>query len=853
MTDSRVDGLLRKIIKSLIKAGVLLIVFIVTIFVASKIMNKDRENMTVELESASYPVMNMVKGDISYNELHGYANRQVISCLDEDITLLGEKRETGYHIDLYGRTISSLAFEVRNEDGSELIENGDITDYVKSTDSVDGTLYIKDLIDTDKEYSLTFILSDDTDEIIYFYTKIIWSEGMNFEDKTAFITEFHNKLFDRNEAADLKKYLETDSSLNDNSTFADVDIHSSFKQITYGDLNPVQLEEPQIELRDISESMETMRVRFIVCSGEGDDRVYYLAEESYRVKLGTERMYLIDYERKMEQMPDRGSLCINDKIVLGIRDSEVDYEVSEDGNTVAFVSAGRLYSYGAGANKLTEVFAFYGDGDFDKRVMYDAHSIRILDIEESGTIEFAVYGYMNSGRHEGEIGIEVYRFDDKLNTIEELAYIPYEKSYGMLEAEMDSLLYLNRQQHLFLTLENKVYCVDLESRSVTVRNDVENDDTLSASSDHRILISTKLYENSEFAGSLVLTNLKNETDISIQAMDGDAIKSLGFVGDDVIYGIAHMYNIKTDTSGRTVFPMYQVVICDETGNLIKCYEYDGYYVTDVEFRDNQLVLERATIDDNGNIRDADPDYITITDTASVSSITDATTVVDIYETYVQLQLPDTVDSETLKTVIPKEVVYEGGREVSINLEEADRYYVYDAFGLENIYNLASNAVEAASEKSGWVYDDDGVLIWKKINKKSKNQIMAIEEEGITDDKNSLSVCLDAMLKYEGIIRNSNYLLGQGESVLEILGENLEGYRVLDLKGCQLDSILYYVSSDIPVLVITGDGTAKLITGYNDSAVVVLEPEKGTLTKIPTEEAENLFEGCGNEYITYVEN
>lgn len=853
MADVREDGILKKIIKSLIKAVVLIIVFVTTLFVASKVMNKEHNNNTMELESATFPVMNMVYGDTAYNELHGYSGRQIISCLDEDITLLDDERGTGYHIDTYGNDITSVEFEVRTTDGQELIENGSITNYVKNGSSIDGTLYIKDLVEEGSEYSLAFILTVDSDKKIYYYTKIIWSDGMNFDDKINFITDFHDRLFDINEAAEIKKYLETDSSLSDNSTFAEVNIHSSFRQVTYGDLNPVQLDEPVIELRDISDSMATVLLKYIVATGEAESRIYYSAQESYRVKLGTERMYLIDYERKMEQLPDTSRLCVNDKIVLGIRDTDVDYAVSEDGNTVVFVSAGMLFSYGSGTNKLTEVFAFYGNDDFDKRAMYDAHSIKILDIEESGTIEFAVYGYMNSGRHEGETGIEIYRFDDKLNTIEELAYIPYDKSYGMLEAELDSLLYLNRQQHLFLTLENKVYCIDLEDRTVTVRNDVENDDTLSSSSDHRILISTRLYDNSEFASSLVLTNLKNETDISIQATDGDAIKSLGFVGDDVIYGIAHLDDIKTDTSGRTVFPMYQVVICDETGSLIKCYEYDGYYVTDMEFRDNQLIFERATIDASGSIKDAEPDCITIGSMGNDSSVIDATTVVDVYETYVQLQLADTVDTESLKTVIPKEVVYEGGREVTIDAKQAGRYFVYDAFGLVKIYNLASNAVESASEKSGWVYDDSGVLIWKKINKKSKNQIMAIEEESVTEEKNSLSVCLDAMLKYEGVIRNTDYLLQQGESVLDILGENLEGCLVLDLKGCSLDSILYYVSGDVPVLVMSGEGEAKLITGYNDSIVVVLEPEKGTLSRIPIEEAESIFDSCGNEYITYVEN
>jgi len=843
---------MKKFIKSIIHVVVLLIIFVATLFIAGKIMNKDHDNMTMEMDSAHFPLVTMVRGDVIYNELHGYSNRQVLSCMTDNVTLLGENRETGYHIDTYGTDVSKISFEVRSTDGGRLIETGEVTDYKEGIRSIDGTLYLKDLLEENVEYALVLTLTIDEDRDVYFYTRIIWSDGMGFEDKIAFVQDFHDRLFNKDASLEIKKYLETNSSLNDNSTFADVDIHSNFYQVTYGELAPKQLEEPTFYLKDISESMMTVLVKYIVFTGDDENRTYYDTTEYYRIKVGKERMLLIDYERQMDQMPEDDKLCQNDKIVLGITDRSVDFSESEDGNSVAFVTGGKLYSYQASSNKLTKVFAFIGEDDFDSRIMYKAHGIKILDIEESGNIEFAVYGYMSSGRHEGEVGIEVYRFDSKLNTIEELIYIPYNKSYEILDAELDTLLYLNREQHLYITLENKVYSIDIGTRTLELKNNVENEDTLSVSDDHRILISTKLYPNSELASSLVLTNLNNETDIEIQATTGDAIKPLGFVGDDVIYGVAHIDDVQYDNTGRLFFPMYQVIICNESGLLIKCYEPAGYYVTGLSQRDNQIILERVTIDAEGVSRDAAPDYITGEEDVSDTNVKDATAIVDIYETYVQLKLPKTVDTDSLKIVSPKEIVYEGGRELTIDIVTEKRYYVYDAYGLEYIYNLASNAVELAYDKSGWVYDSEGTLVWKRINRKTRNQIMAITEDSISEDRNSLAVCLDSLLKYEGIVRNSNYLLDQGQSVLEILEDNMEGYLVLDLKDCSLESVLYYVSEDTPVLVLTGRNQAVLITGYNDTAVVIMDPSKGTLEKKPLDEAEVWFEQCGSEYITYVE-
>ena len=93
--------------------------------------------------------------------------------------------------------------------------------------------------------------------------------------------------------------------------------------------------------------------------------------------------------------------------------------------------------------------------------------------------------------------------------------------------------------------------------------------------------------------------------------------------------------------------------------------------------------------------------------------------------------------------------------------------------------------------------------------------MAIKEASVTEEKNSLAVCLDTIFGLEGLVRNSEYLLGQGMSVMEILEENLVDAQVLDLTGCNLDALLYYVNQDIPVLALLENGEAVLVTGFNE--------------------------------------
>ena len=212
----------------------------------------------------------------------------------------------------------------------------------------------------------------------------------------------------------------------------------------------------------------------------------------------------------------------------------------------------------------------------------------------------------------------------------------------------------------------------------------------------------------------------------------------------------------------------------------------------------------------------------------------------------------TIDSKTIKILTPKEVVFEGGREITLTPEsEIERYYVYGPEGVEAIYSAPGKAVMLAYEIGGVVTNDSGECIWLKGNRVTRNQIMAIKGEAATEERSSLAVCLDTMLKLEGIIRNSDYLLGQGQTVIEILEENLPDAQVLDLGGCTLDAVLYYVNQDIPVLALLDNGEAVLVTGFNEFNVVVMEPSgKETLYKKGMNDSTAWFAENGNHFITY---
>ena len=232
-----------------------------------------------------------------------------------------------------------------------------------------------------------------------------------------------------------------------------------------------------------------------------------------------------------------------------------------------------------------------------------------------------------------------------------------------------------------------------------------------------------------------------------------------------------------------------------------------------------------------------------------------TVVTEKYEKITQIAVKGTIEASTMKRLTPREVLFEGGREIHFeeSEEQTKRYYVYGKYGVEGIHTDEGSAIDQANNISGVVINDGGYYVWMKGNRRLSNQIMAIQERTVTESKNSLAVCLDAMLEYEGVVRNSEYMLGRGQSVLSILRESLPDVQVLDLNRCTLDSVLYYVDQDIPVLVMLQDGTAVLLVGYNEKNTVVMNPETGTIYKVGMNDSKEWFEQNGNCFITYIRN
>lgn len=836
--------------KTILRIVTFILVFVIATVVINKIMNKDYDNLTVEMSEASLPVVTMLQAGEAYNTLYGHVSPLKVAFMRDSITPMGETRELQFSVDLKDRSVEQVDYEIRNKSGERLIENGQVTELDVMRGILNAKITLKDLYEREEEYILVLKLQLGNNRTASYYTRIVWSTELHLWEKLEFIKDFHERLYNKEAAKELTKYLEPNSSLADNASFHKVNIHSSFKQVTWGDLKVEEISNPSLTIKEISN--QTMgaildyRVKHV--DSEGEEAIY-LVQEYFRVRYTPDRMYLLDYERTTDQLPNVEEMYGNDKILFGIGSDQVDMKESTDGNTVVFQNCNRLFSYNTVTNKLVVLFSFYQDGKFDERTLLRNHGIKILGVDEAGNVDYVVYGYMNRGIHEGQTGIWVRRYESSTNTTKECLFVPSEMPYEVLKVDAEKLLYLNKEGKFYFLMADQVWCADLDALTLECKEEIRLEDSLLVSRDQNILV-WKL-EETEKCHNLLIENLGESGSSTIGVGTEEILCPLGFIGEDIIYGLAKKEDMVREITGKLFMPMYKLVITDYRGKVKKEYENENVFVTDCTVESNQITLKRVKKKSNGDYESILDDHITNNEKKQDGKNKVSVPAIDLYGRYVQLQVKSVIDKKSLQILNPKDIVFEGGRELTttepIDLKES--FYVFGPYGTELVTTKPEKAVIEGYRVAGTVVSDSGNTIWKRIIRNPRNQIMAIKEPEKTSKEESLAVCLSAILQFEGIQRDTQSLLARGKTLEDILQEGLENYQVLSLQGCNLDSVLYYVNNETPVLAIVGD-EAVLITGFNEFNTVIYQPSTGQLYKKGMNDSAAWFEKYGNQFFTY---
>ncbi len=297
--------------------------------------------------------------------------------------------------------------------------------------------------------------------------------------------------------------------------------------------------------------------------------------------------------------------------------------------------------------------------------------------------------------------------------------------------------------------------------------------------------------------------------------------------------------------------MYALRIQNIAGELLKEYRQDNIYILDVEITDNMIVLNRVSKnEETGFYEAATKDQIMNNQPQEATKNAYTSVVTEEMETTYQTVLAKAPSSDTIKLLTPREVIFEGSRALALDVEDRSRrYYVYVMGDIAGIYADAAEAVNRASEVFGVVVNKKCAYIWESGNRKTKTQLEGVEEVQADEGLSSTAICLDTMLKQEEVFKDTAVLLNEN-TVLSVLENNMEA-AVLDLTGCPLNSVLYYVSKGYPVMATVDGGEAVLIVGYDEKNTIIFDPLEGKIAKKGMNDSREWFENNGNKFITYV--
>ena len=807
------------------KAGILLLVFLLGTAGTALLLNSESTDNRSDFNDAVFPEVMVDMNDTLINRMYGYAQPMQADFSRDSVTPLDTSKKLTFKVNPYDSEVKSFSYEIRTSDGSKVLENKKIKNLVKEDQYLSVDVEIGSDLRMNQEYSMQIALELD-EGTAYYYTRVVSRSQVHASDYAAFVKYFYEACLDKESADALGSYLEPQTT-GAATNYSGININSSLSEISWGNLAPQLCQEGIPVIKEINETTASVVLEYQLTSqNEDEETELYDVKEFYRMKYQDTRIYLLDFQRSANQVFD-GTLPVyeDDGIILGVRDKNVEYMMNDAATVIAFVQEGDLWSYSPGNEKVNQVFSFRKSKDGDFRDSRTQHDIKIVRVTDEGDIDFVLYGYMNRGSHEGYEGIAVYHYNRDKNVAEERAFIPVSESFEFLKKDLEKLSYVNEKNELFLILAKNLYRINIEENSSEIlEKGIKNANFVSSdNNDH----AAWLVSEGDEKGNIKEIDFDTCKTRLIAPQKGQRLRTVGFMNEDLIYGMLNKEDILTDEEGHKSVGIRILRIEDFEGNVKKEYRKDGLYITDISVGNTLIEFELSA-------KSGETSYVaqkkdTIMNNKKAAANTVKIELISASRTGVRVKLVFNTTKQTDSPLAMYAKVSSSDRKdivLDTQIPQEIAYYVYGQGGLDGIYIDPAKAVLRADTLGGVVLNRTQQYVWERGNKKTK---MQIDTEGIP----------------ESVL--------QGTYDIKTLKKSLKKTgTVIDLSGCSLDSVLYEISAQRPVIAKTGADTSVVIVGYDEYNTWLYDPVKKEIYPYGMNDSTDLFQKAGNVFITYIE-
>lgn len=812
----------RKLKRYLQEAVLLIIIFIISSTVFGYYTNRGKGSMTADMDGATLPQVSFSSNGYSVNCVPGYVQEMETVSLRDTITPVANGK-IEVQLNPYDNEVSSMQFRIFSLDGKEKLLEAEVESPGESV-----SVAMQDLTVIAEERILEIVLKLSQGKSVYYYTRIVDEKDKHILEYLNYIKDFHENSLVKAEGVGIGTAIEPDET-GDNSTLQHVTIHSDYEHVTWGDLEPQVEGSERWMIKEINNTSCSVQLQYrIRGKGEENEEDIYKVKEFFRIRYKPEnkRVLLLDYDRTMEQVFDVTKKVLNEKgLLLGIADPNTPYMTDKDGTKVAFVQADELWNYDKEADELSLVFSFTSGEGEDDRNLTAQHSIKILDMDKKGNFSFAVYGYMNRGEHEGEVGAAVYYYNAAEGCVEEKSFISTKKSYGHVALELGKLIcYSVAQDTMYVLTDGTLYQIEVgKGRMFELANDLKDGQYIISEDGTRIAYrSGKQQDVSREVTVLTFASGKKR---EMECEEGQSIVPLGFMDTDFVYGITRKEDEGTTLSGESVAPMYRIEIRSSKGKVVKTYESEGTYILSTQFDGNMITLNRVA--KSGDVYNSIiEEYITNNEEPEENNITLGSYTTSLKQRQLRIVFGDGIEDEKPKILLPKQALFEKPRVFSFDEEPKEEHYlVYGHGELQGITERAGEAVIQADEYNGVVVSDRQEYIWERGNRDLR---YSISGKGALIDS----------------IRSQ---LNAGAAPLEAVSQ-LSGGTGLDLTGCTPEELLYIINQDKPVIAMKNANEAIILVGYTETRITYIDVDDGERHTASQKEMEEMTEESGHTYI-----
>ena len=152
---------------------------------------------------------------------------------------------------------------------------------------------------------------------------------------------------------------------------------------------------------------------------------------------------------------------------------------------------------------------------------------------------------------------------------------------------------------------------------------------------------------------------------------------------------------------------------------------------------------------------------------------------------------------------------------------------------------------------GVVVDSKQQYVWMRARKSAQTAFSSLKVNDADKSSSSVVQAVSAMLNYRGNGLSVKELIDNGGTPKSAIENTLKDSVVLDISGCTVEEILFYVSKGSPVFAMTGTDSAVLVTGYTSGSIYYYDPQTHSTRSKSYKDADDWFRKAGYIFFTYL--